>query len=44
MHWRATGSAIMRYFEQLAVRASLPSLRLTARLNAVPFYERQGSA
>ena len=36
------GSALMRHFEDRARQSSLPSLRLTATLNAVPFYRRQG--
>lgn len=39
---RGTGALILAYFENLAVQASLVSLRLTATLNAVPFYERRG--
>jgi GNAT superfamily N-acetyltransferase len=38
------GRSILRYFEDLAIDAKLPSLRLTATLNAVPFYQRQGFA
>jgi putative acetyltransferase len=36
------GGALLRHLEQLADAASLPSLHLTATLNAVPFYERHG--
>lgn len=36
------GSAIMAHLEALACEASLPSLRLSATLNAVPFYQRHG--
>src|SRR5512143_974564 len=39
---RGVGGSILRYLERPAVDAKLPSLRLTATLNAVPFYERQG--
>ena len=39
---RGTGTSILRYFENLAIRANRASLRLTATLNAVRFYERRG--
>ena len=42
-HARAgVGSAILRHLERVALKESLRSLRLTATLNAIPFYERHG--
>lgn len=39
---RGVGTALMRHVERAARDASLRTLRLTASLNAVPFYESQG--
>jgi putative acetyltransferase len=39
---RGIGNALMGHIEGLARAESLPALRLTATLNAVPFYEHHG--
>lgn len=39
---RGVGHALLTHLEGLARKAGVASLRLTATLNAVPFYERSG--